>query len=47
MDPDDQDANAEIYKCGVDEAGGFAAKYVAKLRASAMLAASFASLFIF
>ena len=22
----DQDANVEIYKCGVDEAGGFAAK---------------------
>ena len=40
MDPVDQDANAEIYKCGVDEAGGFPAKKVAKLAASAMLVAS-------
>ena len=47
MDPDDQDGNAEIYKCGVDEAGGFAAKYLAKWLASAMLAASSASLVIF
>ena len=47
MDPVDHDANAEIYKCGVDEAGGFAVKYVAKLCASAMLVASSASLFIF
>ena len=47
MHPVDQDANVEIYKCGLDEAGGCAIKYVVKLAASAMLAASSASSFKF
>ena len=47
MDPVDQVANAEMYKCGVDEAGGFAEKKVAKLAASEMFAASLNRLFAF
>ena len=47
MDPVDQVANAEMYRCGVDEAGGFAEKKVAKLAASEMFVASSNRLFAF
>jgi hypothetical protein len=47
VDPVDQVANAEMYRCGADKAGGFAVKYVVKLAASAMLAASPDCLFAF